>query len=72
MQILNVATAVMHIFCMWQQLSFGNNALFFLIIIGLYSVLHNCKVYFCITNTAQILQVFTSFSLHYVTCICCL
>ena len=38
------------VFGMWQQLSFGNNALFFLIIIGLYSVLHNCKVYSCFTN----------------------
>lgn len=38
------------VYCMWQQLSCENNALLFLIIFGLYSLLHNCKVYSCITN----------------------
>jgi len=38
------------VFCMWQHLSCGNNAFLFLIIIGIYSVLHNCKIYSCVSN----------------------
>jgi len=38
------------VICKWQQLSCGNSSLLFLIIIGLYAVVHNSKVYSCITN----------------------
>ena len=73
MQILNVATAVIHGFLhvaaivLWEQC------------VGCFSLLLDHIEYYItvkfipvLLTTAQILQVFTSFSLHYVTCVCCL